>query len=168
MPTNQEPSEPKIVPPLPKVVQDPKDDSRDEVSFYQNASEQAPSFHTRTGESSKEQQTLSSIQLRGLQQDIDERKNYASKVYWLVCFWLGFIALMFILQGFNFFGFKLDNEVLKWAVVTMGLNVLGLLFAVIRYLFDRGGKLTIPNPNEEITSMFSVPGGDKKKEPKKK
>lgn len=118
-----------------------------------------------TGESSQEQAArhqYKDILFKGIEQDIKERKNYASKVYYLVCGWLGFIALILLLQGFKPGGFGLDSEVLKWAIVTMGLNVLGLLFAVIRYLFDRGGKIPLPDPSAEISSLFPVPGVEPK------
>lgn len=170
MPSNQVPPEQKIVPLPPQPGKDSRGQSEQEAEFFADAPEKASMFHTRTGESSQEQaqqHRYRNILFEGIKQDIDERKNYASKVYRLACFWLLFIAVLFLLQGFNFKGFSLDNEVLKWAIVTMGLNVLGLLFAVIRYLFDRGGKIPLPDPSEEVTSLFPVPGVGSKEKKKK-
>lgn len=89
-------------------------------------------------------------------QDTDERKSYASKVYCLVVGWLTLIAVILIFQGFNFFGFYLNNDVLNWTIVTMGLNILGLLFLVIRYLFHRPDGGTIKDLTNALNAQFPV------------
>jgi hypothetical protein len=78
-------------------------------------------------------------ELKDLKQDRDERKSYASKLYWLVLIWLMVILLIVILQGLRVsnigFSFQLDDVVLVTLITTTTANVAAFFLVVVRYLF---------------------------------
>lgn len=79
-------------------------------------------------------------ELKDLKQDRDERKSYASKLYWLVLVWLVVILLIIIFQGLQslpgtHFYFKLSDKVLITLITTTTANVAAFFLVVVRYLF---------------------------------
>lgn len=79
-------------------------------------------------------------ELKDLKQDRDERKSYASKLYWLVLIWLVVILLIVIFQGLRSlpgtpFYFKLSDTVLITLITTTTANVAAFFLVVVRYLF---------------------------------
>ncbi len=79
-------------------------------------------------------------ELKDLKQDRDERKSYASKLYWLVLIWLVVILLIIIFQGLRSlprtpFYFKLSDKVLITLITTTTANVAAFFLVVVRYLF---------------------------------
>lgn len=79
-------------------------------------------------------------ELKDLKQDRDERKSYASKLYWLVLIWLVIILLIIIFQGLQFLPgthsyFKLSDAVLITLITTTTANVAAFFLVVVRYLF---------------------------------
>jgi hypothetical protein len=80
--------------------------------------------------------------LKGLKQDIDERKKYAKCFFVLACFWLVAITGLLLLQGFGSFWFglmpfKLADTVLLAVIGSTTVNVLGILYVVATYLFPK-------------------------------
>jgi hypothetical protein len=80
--------------------------------------------------------------LKGLRQDIDERKKYATCFFVLACFWLFAITVLLMLQGFGSFWFglmpfKLSEAVLLAVIGSTTVNVLGILYVVATYLFPK-------------------------------
>lgn len=80
--------------------------------------------------------------LRGVKQDIDERKKYAKRFFILACFWLVAITVLLVLQGFGSFWFglmpfKLADTVLLAVIGSTTVNVLGILYVVANYLFPK-------------------------------
>lgn len=80
--------------------------------------------------------------LRGLNQDIAERKKYAHFFFLLACSWLVAICVFLLLQGFGsvWFGrfpFKLSESVLLALIGSTTVNVLGILYVVANYLFPK-------------------------------
>lgn len=79
-------------------------------------------------------------ELKDLKQDRDERKSYASKLYWLVLVWLVTILSIVFFQGIQLlpgtsFGFKLSDVVLITLITTTTANVAAFFLVVVRYLF---------------------------------
>jgi hypothetical protein len=78
-------------------------------------------------------------ELKDLRQDRDERKSYASKLYWLVLIWLTIILAIVILQGLKLsgmgFSFQLGDVVLITLITTTTANVAAFFLVVVRYLF---------------------------------
>jgi hypothetical protein len=82
--------------------------------------------------------------IRGIEQDINERKKYATGFFVLACFWLAAITIMLTLQGFGSFWFgrmpfKLSETVLLAVIGSTTVNVLGILYVVANYLFPKRG-----------------------------
>lgn len=75
--------------------------------------------------------------IKGLQQDIDQRKTYANRVFWLLAAWLVGIACLLLFQGFlSPWGlFDLSSEVLLAAIGGTTVSVVGIFLVVVRYLF---------------------------------
>ena len=89
-------------------------------------------------------------QIRGLAQDIDERKRYAEKSFKLVCRWVAGVFLILVLQGFfseqttigfgSFsisFSFKLPEGVLLAVVGGTTVSIIGIFLVVANYLFPK-------------------------------
>jgi hypothetical protein len=79
-------------------------------------------------------------ELKGLQQDRVERKEYASKLYFLVLLWLAVILFLVFVQGtgfipFSTIQFELSDVVIITLISSTTANIAAFLLAVVRYLF---------------------------------
>lgn len=77
------------------------------------------------------------LEQQGRKQDIAERKRYAKLVYYLICAWL---FLLFVLLGFQGAGrglFHLDEKIVITLITGTTVNVLGIFFVVMNYLFPK-------------------------------
>ena len=76
--------------------------------------------------------------IRGLSQDIDERKVYAKKTFRLVSFWITGVFLLLILSGLKLqcFDFELPESIILAVIGGTTLNILGVFIFVMKYLFD--------------------------------
>ena len=94
-------------------------------------------------ETEKEQQDLENqerqARLRGLIQDIGERKRYAKRIFYLVSLWLAGVFILLIFQCFlsPWHVFALSDNVLMAAIGGTTINVIGIFVVVARYLFPR-------------------------------
>lgn len=77
------------------------------------------------------------VEIHGAQQDITERKKYASKVYWLIVGWLIMLFVVLFFQGFKPHGFALSDPVLLALIGGTTVNVLGIFIVVVNYLFAK-------------------------------
>ena len=77
-----------------------------------------------------------------VQQDREERKTYATRIFRLVCLWLSVIVALVVLQGFlgQCGWFRLSDSVLIAISTTTTASVTALPVVVVRYLFRT------PNP----------------------
>jgi hypothetical protein len=73
--------------------------------------------------------------IEAIKQDTTERKRYANRTFWLVCFWLGGIALTIVAQGFKAWGFYLDADIVMALIGGTTTGVVGIFLIVARYLF---------------------------------
>lgn len=76
-------------------------------------------------------------EIENLDQVRDERKKYASRVYWLVVVWLAVIGFILVLQGFGFREFNLSDNVVLMLIGTTTGSVVGIFLIVANYLFPR-------------------------------
>ena len=99
----------------------------DDVVITPAASEEAE-FFSRKGD----------LKLRGILQDIEERKKYANYFFRLACSWLFIITTILILQGFDgFYSFKLQDNIVLAVIGSTTVNILGILYVVANYLFPK-------------------------------
>lgn len=81
--------------------------------------------------------------VRGLKQDIDERKKYASHIFLLVVWWLAGVVAILVAHGIRwpwmaqYVGFDLPEAVLIALITTTTGGVVGILLIVARYLFPQ-------------------------------
>ena len=78
-------------------------------------------------------------ELSGLKQDIDERKKYAGRIFWLVVCWLIGVGVVLLLQGFlGAWGiFKLPDAVLSITVGSTTASIVAIFIVVAKYLFPK-------------------------------
>jgi hypothetical protein len=82
-------------------------------------------------------------EVKGIYQDLEERKKYAGRIFNLICGWLCALFGLLLLQGFGgvfpliMHTFKLADSVVLALVGTTTLNVVGILYVVAYYLFPR-------------------------------
>jgi hypothetical protein len=79
------------------------------------------------------------VRLRGIAQDINERRRYAGRIFWIIVFWLAGIFVLLLIQGAlsPWRLFSLDDAVLIAAIGGTTVNVIGIFIVVARYLFPR-------------------------------
>ena len=70
--------------------------------------------------------------LKGMQQDIEERKTYANRIYWLIVWWLAGVAVIVMFGSWH-----ISDKVLITLVGGTTINVLGIFAIVAKYLFNR-------------------------------
>lgn len=73
--------------------------------------------------------------LVGLIQDIQQRKEFGNKIYWLIVFWVIGILVLLSCQGVGVFDFNLSDKVLITLIGGTTLNVLGIFVIVAKYFF---------------------------------
>ena len=85
--------------------------------------------------------------IRGMLLDQEQRLEYARKAYELVVAWVGGIILLLTLSGIKLahFKFELSENVLLALIGGTTLNVLGVFYFVMAYLFHVDDK-KIPIP----------------------
>jgi hypothetical protein len=70
-------------------------------------------------------------------QDIQDRGRWGGRVFWLLVGWLLAVVGVMTLQGFGFWGFKLDKSIIITFITTTTVNVLSLGYIVANYLFPK-------------------------------
>lgn len=80
------------------------------------------------------------IEVAQLQEELDskkqdriQRKEYANKIYWLLCVYILVVMLLLYFCAFRLT--KLSSEVLIAIITTMTANVIGIFVFVAKYLF---------------------------------
>ena len=63
------------------------------------------------------------------------RKKYARRIFNFICKWSLFVGIVIILSGFNVLNFNLADSVLIALMTTTFAQVLGLMIAVLYYIF---------------------------------
>ena len=71
--------------------------------------------------------------------DLDARKRYGERIFWLVVAWIAVVLVIVVVSGYSN-GPKLSDGVLIALITGLSVNVIGLLAIVINYLFPKRGK----------------------------
>lgn len=74
--------------------------------------------------------------IRGLRQNIDERKHYASYLFWFLVGHMGLVFVILFFTGFMLCGFLLSDTVIVALITTTTANVLTMFYFVVKYLFN--------------------------------
>jgi uncharacterized membrane protein YdbT with pleckstrin-like domain len=73
--------------------------------------------------------------LAGLKQDREQRKEFAGKIFWLVCSWLAGLIVLLLLSGLQCV--SLSDQVLMALIGGASVNIIGLMVIVANYLFPK-------------------------------
>ena len=121
----------------------PPDQSSQEPATIQGITEQVlpdipdvPDSETEEEITNFEQQH-NKLVLQDHSQNIKLRKEFATKIYWLVIGWVAAILAILILEGFRICNFSLTNSVMLALIGSSTLNIVGLLYVVTHYLFPK-------------------------------
>lgn len=76
--------------------------------------------------------------LKDSQQNRAQRKEYANKIFWLVCAWLSVLTFIVCMTGMVYF--NLSDTVLVALISGASINIIGLMVIVANYLFPKNGK----------------------------
>ena len=74
-------------------------------------------------------------QLEGLKQDREQRKLFATLIYYFMCAYSGIVLAVVILDGCSVL--NVNSTVLNIMLSTTTANVIGLFVIVAKYLFNR-------------------------------
>ncbi len=81
------------------------------------------------------------IDLESQKRDLDARTRYVDRVYWLIVYWLVFVAVVIVQDArrplVSLIRFDVSDPVLIALITTTTINVIGLFIVVLRYLFAR-------------------------------
>lgn len=80
---------------------------------------------------------LQKEELDGKSQDRVQRKEYANRIYCLLCCYLACVFLLVLLSGFCCIQFALSENVLLMLLGTTTANVIALFAIVPKYLFSK-------------------------------
>lgn len=72
-----------------------------------------------------------------LKTDGKQRKKYAKRAFVFVCSWSTLVFVISFLQGFKLWTFTLNNYVIVTLLTSTFIEVLGLFYFVMAYLFDK-------------------------------
>ena len=71
---------------------------------------------------------------------VDLRKRYSTKVFIFLCAWSGVVISIVLLAGFSAWGFHISDTVLSILLGTTTVNAIGVVWSVIRGLFNADRK----------------------------
>lgn len=80
---------------------------------------------------------LTSEEIKDMRQNREERKSYASYIFFMICFYLVIVFVLLFFSGFNCWGFYLSDKIVLSLIGTTLINVLGVFIIVVNYLFPR-------------------------------
>lgn len=77
---------------------------------------------------------LKSEELKGKEQDREQRKSYSDKVFYFLCAYMVVVFVILILSACGVF--MMEKSVLITLLSTTSANIIGLFVFVVRYLFN--------------------------------
>lgn len=75
------------------------------------------------------------VRIKGISQNIEERKKYACYLFWLMVVYLVLTFGLLYIDGFRLLDFYLSDSVLIALITTTTANVIALFVLVVKYLF---------------------------------
>lgn len=74
-------------------------------------------------------------ELAGKKQDRDQRKEFANKILDFMCWYLGAVFFIIMLNGVTINNFKVSDDIILALLGTTAIEVIGTFAFVARYLF---------------------------------
>lgn len=117
------------------------------VSSDDNDTVQITRDHENHEYSREKDERLKDETLKDRQQDREQRKTYAGKIFILVAGWLAGVFIILLLSGWQHSAwfpychpFHLSDKVLMTLIGGTSASVIGLMVIVANYLFPKNGK----------------------------
>lgn len=63
------------------------------------------------------------------------RERFSERVFWFAVVWAGFLVTVLLMEAFNWRLFHLDYRVLVALIAGTSAGIIGLLAAVVKYIF---------------------------------
>lgn len=76
------------------------------------------------------------LRIQEFEELIGVRKKYAKWIFAITIIWLVFVAFVIIVQGYRICTFTLSNGVMIAIITTSTANILGLLYIVLRFVYN--------------------------------
>lgn len=107
-----------------------------QVSIEAIKAPKLPQLSARVKRLTEEEKHLYEVHTRGLEQDIQERKDYAKKIYKLTLGWFIGLALVLVLHGWrDVTHFDLSERIILALITSTTIEVIGVFVIVAKYLF---------------------------------
>jgi hypothetical protein len=82
-----------------------------------------------------EKRKFYAAQTKGLEQDIEERKKYAFRIFVLCCCWITVVLLLIVQQGRSTSGFHVSDNIILAAIGSTTANIISVFVIVAKHLF---------------------------------
>lgn len=79
-------------------------------------------------------------ELAGKKQDRDQRKEFANKIFDFMCWYLGAVFFIIMLNGITINNFKVSDDIILALLGTTAVEIIGTFAIVARYLFSKNNK----------------------------
>lgn len=93
--------------------------------------------HRKSSDESRKEDAIArkaTLEADNIEQDITLRKTFSSRIFLFMCLWMAFIGVLISIQPL--YSSPLSDNVLIALIGGATIKVLGIFFAVVKYLFD--------------------------------
>ena len=79
-------------------------------------------------------------EIKDIQQDRSQRKEFADKLFGLMCWYLVGVFLLILMNGISTMNFRISDEIILALLGTTAVEIIGTFAIVARYLFSKNNK----------------------------
>lgn len=79
-------------------------------------------------------------EIKDIQQDRSQRKEFADKLFDLMCWYLVGVFLLILMNGISIMNFHISDEIILALLGTTAVEIIGTFAIVARYLFSKNNK----------------------------
>lgn len=79
-------------------------------------------------------------EIKDIQQDRSQRKEFADKLFNLMCWYLVGVYLLILMNGISTMNFHISDDIILALLGTTAVEIIGTFAIVARYLFSKNNK----------------------------
>ena len=79
-------------------------------------------------------------EIKDIQQDRSQRKEFADKLFDLMCWYLVGVYLLILMNGISTMNFHISDDIILALLGTTAVEIIGTFAIVARYLFSKNNK----------------------------
>lgn len=79
-------------------------------------------------------------EIKDIQQDRSQRKEFADKLFDLMCWYLVGVYLLILMNGISTMNFHISDDIILALLGTTAVEIIGTFVIVARYLFNKNNK----------------------------